>query len=205
MHELEQTRIHVLLRAQSGDLADFARIYVPLVYQLARSLAPDENAVSDIAQEALLDLVRQMPRFHYDPTKQFRHLVRRIVYRRKVDYLRKQREQSLETLAGRRGLDLDEVPELSDERSTQRCSDDRLDREQFRSRIGAALDEVRREVHASTFRAFELVVMEGESVESAAARLGQTHNQVSQNKHRVLSKLRAKLAGLRTKLDLDAA
>jgi RNA polymerase sigma-70 factor (ECF subfamily) len=205
VHDLEQTRVHVLARARCGDFAEFVRIYVPLVYKLARGRALDENAVLDVAQEALLDLVRQMPRFRYDPTKQFRHFVRRVVHRRKIDYLRRQREESLESVARERGLACDEVEELSDGSSAQRSSDDRLDSERRRSVLESALDAVRSEVHPSTFRAFELVVMQGASVEEAARALGQTHNQVSQNKHRTLLRVRAKLARVLDGLGDDPA
>ena len=37
-------------------------------------------------------------------------------------------------------------------------------------------------------------MLQGASVEEAARALGQTHNQVSQNKHRTLLRVRAKLA-----------
>jgi RNA polymerase sigma-70 factor (ECF subfamily) len=152
VHDLEQTRVHVLVRARRGDFAEFVRIYVPLVYKLARGRALDENAVLDVAQDALLDLVRKMQRLRYDPKKQFRHFVRRVVHRRKIDYLRRQREESLESVARGRGLACDEVEELSDGSSGQRSSDDRLDSERRQSVLDAAFDEVRREVHPSTYR-----------------------------------------------------
>jgi RNA polymerase sigma-70 factor (ECF subfamily) len=196
MHELEETRISVLINARQGDFEDFVQIYVPLVYRLARGFALDENTACDVAQAALLDLVRQMPAFRYDPTKQFRHFVRRIVYRRKVDYLRRQRGESLESVARGRGLSADEMEELSDGNAAQRACEDQLDIEQQRIRLEAALQSIREEVRPATFQAFHLVMVQGKSVDLAARALHQTPNQVCQNKHRVLHKLRARLAKL---------
>jgi RNA polymerase sigma-70 factor (ECF subfamily) len=191
--ELEQTRLNVLVSAGRGDLAEFAQIYVPFVYRIARTMASDEHIASDVAQAALLDLVKQMPHFRYDPTKRFRNFVRRIVHRRRLDFFRKRREDSLESVARRRGVRPEEVVELAGESEEQRLADDLLDLDRRRARLAAALDEVRGRVRPSTYQAFQLVVMEGQSVERAARILGQTRNQVAQNKHRVVRRLRSTL------------
>jgi RNA polymerase sigma-70 factor (ECF subfamily) len=191
--ELDQTRINVLVRAREGDFAEFARIYVPFVYAHARRIAADEHSACDVAQDALLDLVRRMKHFQYDPAKRFRHFVRRIVRRRQADYFRRRRERSLESVASKRGIDPEEVAELSDGNESQRVADYLLDLDWLRACLAAAQREVRSRVRPNTYRAFQLVVVEGESVESAARILGQTRNQVAQNKHRVAVRLRDKL------------
>ena len=63
--------------------------------------------------------------------------------------------------------------------------------EEWRASVAAAcLDEVRKEVQASTFRAFELFALEGRPADEVAAELGLTPNAVYGAKRRILRRVR---------------
>lgn len=176
-----RTRSSVLQRARDGDFTELARLYAPLVFQMARKLHLDENDARDVMQETMLELMRLLPRFEYDRQKgTFKGLLKRMVRLRTTDLLRQRNRVKLDEDPGQHQGPDDPFEVL-------------FEREWMHARLQTALDRVRKEVQTSTFRSFEGLVLRGLPMEKVCKQLGQKPNQASQNKRRVIQRLRAHL------------
>ena len=175
------TRPSVLARAGDGDAGEFARIYSPLLYRMARKRGLDEHDAEDLMQQMMLELLRLLPRFQYDRSKgSFKGFLKKMTGNRVVDLYRK-KKPLLDPEA------LENVVETED------ASDEAFDREWQKAHLIAALDAIRPQVKPSTFQSFQLFALEGWPIERVAETLGLTRNQVSQNKRRVIQRLKAQV------------
>ena len=175
------TRPSVLARARDGDAGEFARIYSPLIYRMARRRGLDEHDAEDLMQQMMLELLRLLPRFRYDRSKgTFKGFLKKMTGNRAVDLYRRKKPLIDPTAA-------EEI--AGDDDST----DEEFDREWQKAHLLAALDAIRAQVKPSTFQSFQLFALEGWPIEKVAATLGLSRNQVSQNKRRVIQRLRAQV------------
>ncbi len=176
------TRPSVLARASDGDAGEFARIYSPLIYRMARRRGLDEHDAEDLMQQMMLELLRLLPRFRYDRSRgTFKGFLKKMTGNRVIDLYRKKKPLVdpvvLEGVADKDAEDPDEE----------------FDREWQKAHLVVALDAVRPQVKPSTFQSFQLFALEGWPIEKVAETLGITKNQVSQNKRRVIQRLRAQV------------
>lgn len=179
MNEPNETRESVLRRAQEGDATEFARLYVPLTYAMAIKVGLDEPDARDVMQQTLLELLELLPHFEYDPTRgTFKGLIKKIVRSRAIDLVRARRRFCAENAA-----------EASSD--PFEYFDAMFEREWRKAHWMAALDRVRSEVRPTTFQSFQLYVLREMPIDEVAAILGLTNNQVSQNKRRIIQRLRA--------------
>lgn len=173
-----RTQSSVLRDLQRGDGERFARIYTPLAYGMARRMNLDHADAEDVAQQVLLEIVRQIRQFEYDRARgSFRGFIKAIVRRRVCDLKRRRHEVSADDATPAPVAAADDFDRL-------------FDREWYKSHLSAALDIVRAEVHARTFDAFHRSVLLEQPVEQVAAELGLSPNQVSQYKRRVFERLK---------------
>ena len=132
-------------------------------------------------QQMMLELLRLLPRFQYDRSKgSFKGFLKKMTGNRVVDLYRK-KKPLLDPEA------LENVVETED------ASDEAFDREWQKAHLIAALDAIRPQVKPSTFQSFQLFALEGWPIERVAETLGLTRNQVSQNKRRVIQRLKAQV------------
>lgn len=180
MVSLSRTRSSVLERARLGHADEFARLYTPFAYLVALKRGVSVHDAEDVSQQTMLELLKKLklPDFRYDRSKgSLKGMIKTIVRRRIADLFRGQRDE-----AGKDVLD-----RLADDSSE---TDSLVEREWLKTHWLAALDRVRGEVKPTTFQSFQLCVLSEWSIEDVADTLGLTPNQVSQNKGRVIRRLR---------------
>jgi RNA polymerase sigma-70 factor (ECF subfamily) len=184
MTDLGRTRTSIIKRAQQGDATEFAQLYAPLAYSIARKNGLDEADAEDVSQQTMLELLRMLPTFCYDRSHgSFKGLVKKIVLNRTTDVLRRRRRMRGDSI-------LEAAADTRDE------FDAMFEREWRKTHLLLALDRVRKEVKPRTYQSFQLVVLGERPVAEVARTLGLTRNQVSQNKRRVLLRLQAHLKEL---------
>jgi RNA polymerase sigma-70 factor (ECF subfamily) len=190
-----RTRASLLLAAADPANREarvaFAACYAALVRDWRRRRGLQEADQDDVAQTVLCRLLEALPTFRYDPTRRFRGLLNRAVYRAIVDLHRARRRRPGDRGSGdTRVLDrLHEVPNPDDPavKDLARELAGQVERDQ---RIHEACEQVRRRVEPQTWQAFWLTTVEGEPVAVAARRLGMTNGAVAVAKHRVTKMLR---------------
>jgi RNA polymerase sigma-70 factor (ECF subfamily) len=167
----------------------FVDLYGPLVYRWLRGhfhLA--EQDAEDATQDVLITVVREMPRFHYDPQGSFRGWLFRIVHHRVQRTRRGRKPALLDPLDLQRQLEQSQDPENPLARQWQQEYD--------RVILGRALALIRDEFEETTWQAFWQTVVEGQSPRQAAQQLGLTANAARIAKCRVLRRLRQEIDGL---------
>jgi RNA polymerase sigma-70 factor (ECF subfamily) len=188
-----KTRISLIERARGGDADELASLYAPLVYRLARRGGLDEESAKDVAQDAMIAVVRAVESRQYDPERaSFRGFIRKIVSNKSVDWLRERKAPTVEDL----GQILD--PDYLD---PARVVEKAFDLEWKNNLLEAALMRARHELSMTTYQSFQLVEVEGMSIADAARELGLRQNAVSQNKRRVMLRLRMYLRDLERDVD----
>jgi RNA polymerase sigma-70 factor (ECF subfamily) len=164
------------------------RFRVP-IERFARARGLGESDAEDVAQETLLEFARSYRDAGYDRGKgRLSSWLFGIAWRR-VDRVRRKGERAVaeEPVVEHATAFWADVE--ADPAATQ---DWELAWE--RARLERCLREVRREVQPSTFRVFEMLVLEQRSALDAVAELGLTRNAVYVAKHRVLGRLRDLIA-----------
>jgi RNA polymerase sigma factor (sigma-70 family) len=178
------TRVSVIQRARRGDADEFARIYAPLAFAMARKFGLSEADAGDVSQQVILELLQLLPTFEYDRGKgSFKGLVKKIVRNRAADMLRRRMPPGDESVL-ERALHANGSP------------DEVFEREWYKAHLVAALERVRAEVQPTTLQSFQLAVLCEWPIEQVAETLGLSANQVSQNKRRVFARLKEHLAEL---------
>ena len=163
----------------------FAHLYTPLLYYWARHAGLQLEDAADLVQEVLLLLLREIPRFSYDPSRRFRSWLRTVTLNKLCD-----RQRAL----GNRTL-----PQNQDDLRTVSVPDaaDLLAEEDYRQHlIRRALQVMRADFAESTWRACWEQVVEGRAAAEVAGNLGLTVGAVYAARFRVLGRLREELSGL---------
>jgi RNA polymerase sigma-70 factor (ECF subfamily) len=185
---METTPVSLLERLRDRtDQAAWTRfvfLYSPLFYLWARRLGAIGSDADDLVQDVFTALVRDLPRFQYDPGQRFRGWLWRIVRNKAKD-----RQRIADPIASN---DLDAVPDRVNADPGVAVDE----REYQRYLAGRALELIQSEFEPSTWRAFLETTADGRSPSIVAAELGVTENAVYLARSRVLRRLRAELAGL---------
>jgi RNA polymerase sigma-70 factor, ECF subfamily len=179
--------IEKLARPELDQIAwgRFVDLYAPLLHfwALKNGLRRDEAA--DLVQDVLIELMRRLPRFEYDPEQSFRSWLRRIIQNRAIDYFRRKGRQPQQAASG-------ELTSLNAAHHVQSFTDD-----EYRSQLARrALELVQSEFSETTWRACWMHIVEDRDGAHIARELGITRNAVFLAKRRVLARLREELAGL---------
>jgi RNA polymerase sigma-70 factor (ECF subfamily) len=191
----EGTPISLLERLRLGaDAASWERLvalYTPLIRGTLGRYGLQPSDVDDLAQEVLQTVHRELPHFHHDlRTGAFRRWLRTIVVNRLRPFWRTRRTQA----RAFGGVDLGTVLDrLEDpESDLSRLWDQEHDRHVARR----LLELIEPEFEPATWRAFRLLVLEGQPTREVAQALGVTPNAVRIAKSRVLARLRQEAEGL---------
>jgi RNA polymerase sigma-70 factor (ECF subfamily) len=164
-------------------------LYTPLIRTWIRRHALQPSDADDLVQEVLAVVVRELPRFQHDLRRgAFRRWLRTILVNRMRVFWRKQ--QPAAGVGGDLAGVLDQLEDPASDLS--RVWDEEHDRHVAR-RLLAFL---RPDFEATTWRAFELLVLEGKNTAEVARELGITANAARIAKSRVLTRFREESAGL---------
>lgn len=181
------TRESLLVRIRGGDEVaweEFHARYRPLIAWAVGRAGLTGADVDDAAQDVMLELFRGQLTFRYDRTRgRFRDYLF-VVARRAAARVRAK--------AARREVTAAELPEPAADDGFRAA----WEAEWQRAVLREALDVVRGEVEARTFRAFELYELGGRDVAAVAAELGVSVATVYQARTRVVRRLRAVADGL---------
>ncbi|KPK61772.1 MAG: hypothetical protein AMK73_07805 [Planctomycetes bacterium SM23_32] len=186
-HELG-TRPSLLLRLRDPRDAEswreFAELYGPLVLRYLRRIGVSGDDAPDVAQEVMQIVLKQMPRFDYDPAKgTFRGWLYTVTTNRARRFFARQRRRP----PARGGTSNVEMVEgLPDAGAGM---EEKWEREWQVRCLQAAIATVRPRVKGTTWRAFEMAVLEDRPPAEVARELGMSIGQVYVSKSRVLKRL----------------
>ena len=182
----EVTRPSLLLRLRDSSdeeaWAMFVSAYAPLVYGYCRKCGLQDADASDVAQDVLAQVARTMQGFVYEKERgRFR------------DWLRTVTRNRVARLIGRK------TPGLSGEASErlaelQASNADAEWSDEFHARtLAVAVERIKPQFEAITWRAFERVWMEDIPALETASELGVSIESVYSAKSRILKRLREEI------------
>jgi RNA polymerase sigma-70 factor (ECF subfamily) len=186
------TRPSLLLRLRDpGDeraWSEFAAIYAPLVYRLARHKGLQDADARDLTQEVFAAVVRAFESGAFEEGKgSFRGWLFRIARNLTVNFLVRQGRHP-------RGSGDSDLHDLLDAHAAPGAEDSALfDAEYKRQLLCWAIEEVRGEFTELTWRAFWQAGVEGRPAPEVARELQTTVGTVYHCKSRVMARLRAKV------------
>lgn len=183
---MDSTRGSLLIRIKDGrDVEaweEFHAIYRPLLYKYARARGLGHPDAEDVVQHCMAAIAKHIQGFDYDPQKgRFRSWLRTLVNNRVTNLLRTPKDAQ----ANSRDLRLPQ--------ETEESPDDAFDRLWKQEHYSHCFELVRREVKASTFKAFDCYVIQEWPAERVCQELGMNREQLYAIKWRVTKKLREKM------------
>ena len=194
------TRHSLILRL--SDHADavaweqFVAIYEPLVFRLARMKGFQDSDAREIVQEVFLAVSQAVERWEPDPKRgRFRDWLFCIARNMMVRFMTRRKFRSIGS--GDSGIArlLEEQVDVSADATAV------FDLEYRREVFRWAADRIRRRVRSTTWQAFQLTAIEGQSTAEVAGRLGVSIGAV----HIACSRVRSRLRDLIAKIEYEAA
>lgn len=187
-----ETRNSLLLRLPDKSDVDawdqFASIYQPLVFRLARSRGFQDADANDIVQEVMVAVSKSIHRWDQDPNKgRFRDWLCKIARNLMINFLTRRKHLPL----GQGGSELVRMLNEKMDPSTEESELSReFDLEYRRELYLIAARQVRADVRRTTWEAFQRTSIEGMTSKEAADILGMTEGAVLVARCRVLARLR---------------
>ncbi len=171
------------LRDAADDSAwrTFVETYAPLLYRWCRREGLQDADAADVSQEALLQVVRSIRTFAYQPQRgRFRNWLC-LVVRRRLSRFREQQGRGDEAGSAE--------AELALEQADAAPADPEWTAEFNAQVLRVALEQIRPEFEAATWQVFEQTWVAGRSAAEAAAQAGLSVQAAYVAKHRVLKRL----------------
>jgi RNA polymerase sigma-70 factor, ECF subfamily len=177
------TSVSLLRRLQSAQDAAawerFVDLYTPIVFRWARRAGFQQAEASDLVQDVLMQLLRSLPSFGFDPQKgRFRSWLKTVVLNRARDLMAQRRPDPVDPQV--LALEPVDPPDFWDE-------------EYDRLLFDRALVVMRTEFEETTWRACWEHLTSGRSAREIGAELGLSEAAVFTAKSRVLNRLRQEL------------
>lgn len=188
-----ETRTSLLAALKSPDdrcaWEEFVVVYRPVFYRMARRREMQDSDAQDLAQQVLLKICGAIEAYEQRPGTQFRHWLRRVANNAIASALSRAPRDVAE--GGSEALHkFDVIPESGADISQE--FDTEFERELFL--VAAA--RVRSEVNQTTWRAFELTMIEGLTCEQASQTLGKSIGTVYAARSRIVKRLRTQIQRL---------
>lgn len=188
MDDVPDTRDSLLIRiADPRDQSaweQFARIYRPVVYNVARRRGLQDADAQDVVQQVLIAVARALPTWERrDETTRFRHWLCRIARNAAVNMLTRQPRD--------RAVGGDDI--RSDGPAVNKLQgglDSQLEREYRRQLFRKAAERVRSRADAVTWQAFAITMIDGLSIPDAAAQLDRSEAVIYAARSRIIRRLR---------------
>lgn len=197
MNQLPPTAPSLLVRLRDADdgraWGQFVEVYSPLIYQFARRHGWQDADAADLMQDVLSSVAGGIRKFEYEPSRGlFRSWLFTIVRRKISDAAVRRRrhpeEQTAPAPASKGGTATEPAaPSAPDGEA------DLWEREYQWRLMQWGLDQIRGEFEESTWQAFLLTTLEGQSAKDASNRLGISVGAVYIAKSRVLTRLKERL------------
>ncbi len=187
VEEIPETRDSLLIRvADARDQVaweQFARLYRPVIYNVARMRGLQDADAQDVAQQVLIAVSRALPSWQrLDGTTRFRHWLCRIARNATINSLTRQpRDRAVggesylpDAVSLEGGIDLDS----------------QLEREYRRQLFRRAAEVVRSRTDENTWQAFAMTMIDGIPIAEAAKRLERSEAVVYAARSRIMRRLR---------------
>lgn len=196
------TRRSLLTRLKRWDDQESWRVffdtYGKLVYNFSRRSGLPDAEAQEVVQETVISVAKQMPGFHYDPTRgSFKSWLMQITRRRITDQLRKRpREFRLPEPGSATGTAAEaRVPDPAG------VELERLwEHEWQKTMVESALQKLKKRTNPAQYQLFELTVIKEWPVERITKTLGVSSNQVYLAKGRIGKLLQAELKRMQSRL-----
>ena len=197
MTEFPETHDSLLVQVRSPANREawdeFALIYRPVIYRLARHRGLQDADAQDLAQRVLMAVASAIGRWEKsNESVRFRHWLRRVARNAIVNALSR---QPLDRAAGGSSvqellLEQPHVDPQSDARDAQ------IELEYRRELYLRAARMVRGDVEPETWRAFEMTVIENRSIDEAAVELDKPVGTIYAARSRIMRRLRQEVKEL---------
>ena len=188
MTEFPETRDSLLVQIRSPANREawdqFALIYRPVIYRLARHRGLQDADAQDLAQQVLMAVASAIGSYEKsNESVRFRHWLRRVARNAIVNALSRQPH---DRAAG--GSSVQEL--LLEQPSVDEESNAEIELEYRRELYLRAASRVRGDVDPETWQAFELTVIEGRSINAAAVQLDKPVGTIYAARSRIMRRLR---------------
>jgi RNA polymerase sigma-70 factor (ECF subfamily) len=189
MPESPATRASLLVRIRDPHDTEawrqFVQLYAAVVYGFARRRGLQDADAADLMQEVFRAVASSAGRLNYDPKRgSFRSWLYTVTRNKLYNFLDGRKRQVVGS--GDTG-----AHEALEERAAENGGADALWDQEYERRVFAwAAEQVRGEFQESTWEAFRLTAVEGQSARDAGRRLGMSPGAVYVAKSRVLARLK---------------
>ncbi|HSG70851.1 MAG TPA: sigma-70 family RNA polymerase sigma factor [Planctomycetaceae bacterium] len=188
MTEFPETRESLLVQVRSPANREawdqFASIYRPVIYRLARRKGLQDADAQDLAQQVLIAVASAIERWEKsDESVKFHHWLRRVARNAIVNALSRQPH---DRAAG--GSSAHEL--LSEQPGADPESETLIELEYRRELYLRAARIVSADVEPETWRAFEMTVIEGRTIDDAAHTLNKSVGTIYAARSRIMRRLR---------------
>lgn len=196
MTEFPETRESLLVQVRSPANREawdeFALIYRPVVYRLARHRGLQDADAQDLAQRVLMAVAAAIGRWEKsNESMRFRHWLRRVARNAIVNALSRQPQD--------RAVGGSSVQELLLEQPhVDPQSEAQIELEYRRELYLRGARAVRGDVEPDTWRAFEMTVIENRSIDEAAVELDKPVGTIYAARSRIMRRLRQAVRELET-------
>jgi RNA polymerase sigma-70 factor, ECF subfamily len=178
-----------LARPEASDWTRLQEIYLPLIQRWLGRVPGLWEEAADLAQEVLIVVFREVPRFDRRREGSFRAWLRQVTVNKIRNYRRQRRRRPATGLDATDGF-LDRLSDPSDDLALE------WDREHDRHVVEALMAVVQSGFSSKTWEAFRRFGVEGVPAGLVAAELGLSENAVLLAKSRVLKRLRKEAGDL---------
>ena len=201
MDDVPDTRDSLLIRiadpCDQGAWEQFARIYRPVVYNVARMRGLQDADAQDVAQQVLIAVARALPTWERrDESTRFRHWLCRIARNATVNMLTRQPKDRAV------GGDDDRANHRADDKVDDGV-DSQLEREYRRQLFRKAAERVRSRADAITWQAFAITMIDGLSIPDAVAQLNRSEAVIYAARSRIIRRLRDAVKQLEDESDFS--
>lgn len=184
---------------------EFVKMYERLIYSVAIKSGLRDHEASDVVQDTLISVAKELPNFQYDPEKgSFKGWLRMITRRRIVDFWRK-RSRQVQTSDPLPSDDTQSTPldRIADPNSPE--MDEIWEDEWRRHLMAAGLERIKKEVSPKAYQVFDLCVLQEVPTPEVASSLGMSAGNIYITKHRVSQILKKEVRKIEKEYEARAA
>ncbi|HUE13474.1 MAG TPA: sigma-70 family RNA polymerase sigma factor [Planctomycetaceae bacterium] len=194
MSSFPDTRASLIVRLADAQNAqaweEFARLYQPVVYRLARRRGFQHADAEELVQEVMLAVARAVERWVPDRERgRFRDWLHRIARNLMVNFLTRRKHQ----VWGTGKTDMQQLLEV--ECDAESAVSQKFEVEYRREAFRAAARQVQQDVKESTWQAFWLSTIDDLPAAEVARQLGMSIGSVYIARSRVMARLRREVNG----------
>src|SRR4029079_4936762 len=192
MQESPATRVSLLVRLRDVGDADawreFAHLYAPVIYGFARKRGLQDADAADLMQEVLRSVSSAAPRLEYDPARgSFRGWLFTITRNKVFNFLE---SRSRRVVGSGDSAVRDRLEQQADGNGAPSAD---WEADYRRTLAAQAMERIKSEFQAATWKAFLQTAVDGLSPAQAAKNIGMSVGAVYVAKSRVIARLRQEI------------